>query len=93
MSFESSDPQHIKKEREKARKLRSTQWWKNKLNQGTCYFCEKKFPKHQLTMEHLIPLARGGFSIKSNLVVSCKICNSQKKHKTIIETRLQQIKK
>ena len=82
------NPQHIKKEKEKARKLRSTQWWQNKLNQRTCYLCEKKFPKSQLTMEHLVPLARGGLSIKKNLVVSCKNCNSQKKHTTIIEHRL-----
>ena len=87
-----ADSQHIKKEREKARRLRASLWWKNKLAQGQCYLCKKQFPKKELTMEHLIPLARGGRSIKNNLVVCCKTCNSQKKHKTIVEQRLQETK-
>ena len=90
--FTPAAPEHIKTEREKARKLRSSKWWQNKLNLGLCYFCEKKFPKSQLTMEHLIPLARGGWSRRSNLAVSCKPCNSKKKHQTIVEKRLNAVK-
>ena len=84
--------EHIKKERRKAKKLRSSKWWQNKLSLGVCYFCEKKFPKSRLTMEHLIPLVRGGLSIRANLAVCCKPCNSKKKHQTIIEKRLNTIK-
>ena len=86
--FPPPDSFHIKRERVKAKKLRSTLWWKQKLKKGACYFCEKTFSKNQLTMEHLVPLARGGLSIKNNIVVCCKDCNSNKKHETIIETRL-----
>ncbi|MDE0151517.1 MAG: HNH endonuclease [Bdellovibrionales bacterium] len=93
MSFESADLQHIKKERAKAKKLRSTSWWQNKLKKEPCYFCKKRFPKEKLTMDHLIPLVKGGFSIKNNLVVSCKDCNSSKKYHTIIEQRLNALKK
>lgn len=91
--FPSPEPFHIKRERQKAKKLRFTSWWKQKLDEGVCYFCKKTFSKSKLTMEHLIPLARGGLSIKNNLVVSCKNCNSNKKYKTIIESRLKMINK
>ena len=93
MIFESANPLHIKKEREKAKMLRKTIWWKNKLTKGICYLCNQKFEKSQITMEHLVPLARGGYSIKSNIVAACKNCNSTKKYETIVETRLKQIKK
>lgn len=93
MPFQTASLQHIKKERAKARKLRSSSWWQNKLTKEPCYFCGKKFPKEKLTMDHLIPLAKGGFSIKNNLVVSCKDCNSSKKYHTIIEQRLNTLKK
>ena len=86
--FDSAPPQHIKREREKARKLKASRWWQRKLNQGLCYLCGKKFSKIHLTMEHLVPLSRGGYSIKNNLETACKDCNSKKKHKTIIEQRL-----
>ena len=84
-------PSHIKKERAKARKLRASPWWQGRLKEGLCYFCAKAFPPPQLTMEHLIPLARGGLSIKNNLVAACKACNSKKKTETIVESRLKRL--
>jgi len=36
---------YTKKEREKARALRKTSWWKEKLQKGICYYCEKKFER------------------------------------------------
>ena len=86
--FVSAPPDHIKKEREKGRKLKKTSWWQNKLNQGKCYYCGKVFKQSELSMEHLVPLARGGFSIKNNIVPACKKCNFAKKQKTILEWRL-----
>ncbi len=82
------DPAHIKKEREKAKELRKTQWWKAKLNQGLCYYCEQKFARENLTMDHLVPIGRGGFSVKSNVVVACKECNTKKGAKTFVGDRL-----
>ena len=75
-----ASPEHIKKERAKARELRKSQWWKRKLNERVCYYCEQRFAPSELTMDHKVPLARGGFSTKANLVPSCKVCNTQKKH-------------
>lgn len=77
--------EHIKKERQKARVLRNSPWWKRKREKGICHFCGRSFKPAELTMEHLIPLARGGRSVKENLVPACKECNTKKKHLLPIE--------
>ncbi|MCB0348594.1 MAG: HNH endonuclease [Bdellovibrionales bacterium] len=89
--FVSAPAEHIKKQRNIARELRATQWWKQKLGAGICYYCEKRAPKDELTMDHVVPLARGGFSTKSNIVVCCKSCNTQKKYYTPAELELQKL--
>jgi 5-methylcytosine-specific restriction endonuclease McrA len=68
----------MKRERERARELRATSWWREKISAGTCHHCGKKFRAKDLTMDHLIPLARGGESVKSNVVTSCLPCNQEK---------------
>ena len=75
----------IKKEKEKARQLRLSSWWKNKLNNAACYYCEKILASKEVTMDHVVPLSQGGKSVKSNLVVACKDCNNKKKNMTTIE--------
>jgi 5-methylcytosine-specific restriction protein A len=80
-----TDPKRIKKEREKARELRKTPWWKAKIRDGVCHHCGERFKPEELTMDHLVPIARGGLSVKSNLVPSCKGCNAQKKLATPVD--------
>ena len=70
----------IKKERSKARKLRASQWWKRKLAKGICYYCGESVTSKELTMDHIVPVARGGKSTKGNLVTACKKCNTIKKN-------------
>ena len=80
-----SDEAHIKRERAKARELRASQWWKQQVGPGVCHHCGKKFLKSELTMDHLIPVARGGKSSKNNVVPSCKPCNQARGHKLDVE--------
>jgi 5-methylcytosine-specific restriction endonuclease McrA len=70
----------IRREKEKARELRNSGWWKNRLAKGICHHCGKLYSPDQLTMDHLIPIARGGKSVRGNVVPSCKECNNRKKH-------------
>ena len=72
--------QRIAIEKQKARDLRHSPWWKKKISAGVCYYCRGKFKPEELTMDHLVPLARGGKSEKANLVPACKDCNSKKKY-------------
>lgn len=75
----------IKRERAKARELRQSPWWQRKRATGICHYCGKRFAPQELTMDHLVPLVRGGRSTKGNLVPACKPCNDQKKHKLPFE--------
>ncbi len=72
--------QDINAEKRKARELRHSSWWKRKIAEGTCHYCGKHVGQENLTMDHKIPLARGGLSEKINLVPCCKECNSRKKY-------------
>lgn len=83
--FEKADEAHVRRERAKARELRASQWWKQQIGTGVCYYCQQKFEKADLTMDHLVPIIRGGKSTKSNVVVSCKPCNNEKKYFTPAE--------
>lgn len=70
----------VRRERRKARELRNTQWWKNKKSKGRCAHCGGTFPPRDLTMDHLVPIVRGGKSTKGNVVPSCRRCNAVKKY-------------
>ena len=74
------DDDYIKGQKEKARKLRDSAWWKRKRSSGACHYCRKKFKPAELTMDHVIPISRGGASVKENLVPCCKDCNNQKQN-------------
>ena len=44
-----------------------------------CCYCGKEITdKEDLTLDHIVPLSKGGEDAKDNLVVSCKACNSEK---------------
>ena len=70
----------IKKEKIKARELRHTQWWKRKCAKGACYYCGRSVAPKELTMDHIVPLSRGGKSTRGNVVPACKECNNKKKY-------------
>jgi 5-methylcytosine-specific restriction protein A len=75
-----SDDDHIAREKRKARELRHSAWWRKKIASGICYYCGMRFPPRDLTMDHRIPLGRGGTSEKINIVAACKECNNKKKY-------------
>lgn len=77
--------EEIRRERQKARALRDSQWWKRKRAEGHCHHCGGTFPAKDLTMDHLVPVVRGGKSTKGNVVPSCKGCNSERKHRLPFE--------
>jgi len=78
-------PEQIRREKQKARDLRATQWWKRQVAKGSCYYCRKKVPPAELTMDHIVALARGGKSTRGNSVPACRECNSRKKYLLPVE--------
>jgi 5-methylcytosine-specific restriction endonuclease McrA len=83
--FESVSPEQLRKEKEKARDLRRSQWWKRQLAKGACHYCRGRIPPAELTMDHIVPLSRGGKSVRGNTVPACKDCNNRKKYLLPIE--------
>jgi 5-methylcytosine-specific restriction endonuclease McrA len=72
--------EEIEREKRKARELRRSQWWKNRRGAGVCHYCRRRFPARELTMDHIVPIVRGGKSSKSNVVPCCKSCNTKKRY-------------
>lgn len=91
--FTPASESHQKIEKAKAREMRQSVWWKQVLGKGVCYHCEKKFKTAELTMDHLIPIARGGKTDKKNCVPSCKECNTKKGYKTRAELAMEELNK
>lgn len=85
------DPKHVARERAKAKELRASAWWRQQLAKGVCHYCGKTFPAGELTMDHILPVARGGKSSKGNCVPCCKACNNDKKYLTPAEMIMREL--
>ena len=87
--------EEVKKEKEKARALRKTRWWQQRIARGLCYYCKRHLLPSQLSMDHVVPLIRGGKTTRGNVAPACKECNSKKKYLLPMEweTYLQDFKK
>lgn len=82
----------IKREKQKARDLRKSRWWQNLIaNDPTCHYCLKSLDKASVTMDHLIPISKGGISSKGNVVPCCKECNNKKKNLTPVDIILDRL--
>ncbi len=80
-----TDKVEINRQKQRARKLRQSAWWQRKISKGICYYCGQQFDPGKLTMDHIVPLVRGGKSTKGNLVPACKDCNNKKKYLLPVE--------
>lgn len=78
--FPQATDEEIAREKAKARELRQTQWWKRRRSSGLCHYCGARFPPRDLTLDHVVPLVRGGKTTRSNVVPACRDCNAQKKY-------------
>lgn len=45
---------------------------------NTCQYCDKKFKRSDLNIDHVVPLSRGGGTSWENVVCSCIACNAKK---------------
>jgi 5-methylcytosine-specific restriction endonuclease McrA len=63
--------------------LTSTEWLAILAEyDGHCAYCDKEA---KLTLDHVIPLSKGGTHSKENVVPACAHCNSSKGNKTLEE--------
>jgi len=63
--------------------LSTTEWnWIRKMFDYRCAYCGKET---KLTVDHVVPLSKGGIHDISNVVPSCMPCNSGKQDRTLLE--------
>lgn len=62
-------------------------------DQNRCQYCGKHLPPVELTLDHVMPRARGGGSTWDNLVASCRRCNNVKGNRTPEEAAMKLLKK
>ena len=68
----------LRREKVRARELRQSAWWRRRIAMGACHYCRRQVGTKALTMDHIVPLIRGGRSVRGNMVPACKDCNSKK---------------
>src|SRR3989304_5466530 len=76
----------LRHQRAKARGVRGgrgggggSRWWKRRIAAGRCHYCGCQVGPRALSMDHVVPLIRGGRSSRGNVVPACKACNNKKK--------------
>jgi 5-methylcytosine-specific restriction endonuclease McrA len=62
-------------------------------DKNVCQYCGKKFPRFDLTIDHVIPRSRGGTDTWENLVLACSGCNLRKRDRTPEEAQMPLIRK
>jgi 5-methylcytosine-specific restriction enzyme A len=68
----------LRREKARARALRQSAWWRRRVTGGMCHYCGRQVGAKFLTMDHVVPLIRGGRSVRGNTVPACKDCNTKK---------------
>ena len=77
-------------QRERAERISTRKWSAEELAQvsvlleGECAYCGSR---EDLTLDHVVPLSRGGTHAIDNLVAACKPCNSRKGSRDELEFR------
>lgn len=53
-----------------------------------CQYCQRYFPEQELTLDHVLPVVRGGRKTWENILTACIRCNQKKGHRTPEEAGL-----
>lgn len=71
--------------KEMMRRKRTPRFSKNNLylrDLYTCQYCSTKYSRQDLTLDHVLPVSKGGKTRWDNIVAACKTCNSHKGNKS-----------
>lgn len=58
-----------------------------------CQYCGKRFPREELTIDHVVPVSKGGKTTWENCVVACRDCNTRKDCRTPAQAGMKLIRK
>ena len=51
----------------------------------TCQYCNTPYTRNSLTLDHVVPISRGGKTRWENIVAACGPCNTRKGNKTVMK--------
>ena len=51
-------------------------------DRGCCHYCGRELRLAAATIDHLLPISRGGCTTFDNIVIACVACNNAKGNKT-----------
>lgn len=54
----------------------------------SCQYCSIRLPQNLLTIDHVIPVSKGGKTNWENVVTSCSCCNTKKGNKSVREASM-----
>lgn len=57
-------------------------------DQHTCQYCHREYTASLLTLDHVIPISKGGKTTWENVVTACKRCNNRKGSQMLQDTNL-----
>jgi 5-methylcytosine-specific restriction endonuclease McrA len=57
-------------------------------DRNTCQYCGRTLPRRDLTMDHILPLSKGGGNSWENVVLACQSCNKRKANRTPEEANM-----
>lgn len=58
-----------------------------------CHYCAGYFSRKHLTYDHVVPRSQGGKTVWTNIVASCRACNTQKGARTPEQAGMRLLKK
>ena len=58
-------------------------------DENRCQYCGRRFPTSELSLDHVLPLSRGGLTDWENIVCACTHCNKRKGGRTPAEAGMQ----
>ncbi len=55
---------------------------------GECQYCSKKLERRKFTLDHVLPISKGGKTSWTNIVACCQECNTYKRDMTLKESKM-----
>jgi 5-methylcytosine-specific restriction endonuclease McrA len=62
-------------------------------DENRCQYCGRSFATNELSIDHVVPLSRGGRSTWGNVVCACTRCNKRKGGRTPPEARMKLVRR
>lgn len=84
LDFHRNKEQRRRARKRNAKTFRVTRKDTARLLNGPCFYCGSK---GEITLDHIIPLIKGGDHSVGNLVGACKACNSHKQGRFVTQWR------